>query len=259
MAITDVISTIKDYFLNWHNENYNTLHSPITNQVTNQSPYKDQAVTSKAVYDYANNKFNNITTCNVKMCNNTETSLQTTLDDFNNNKLNKNQYASADINYWWSNYTGSTVNCKNTQDGVMKWQEKILLQELATWHVIKTNLPPKCSMEVNFALGLCHLHLYAKGSSKLKNSTTWEYESDGRDALLQFAPPAHVQVPASPEGSILRITPAGGFVLKSPKKYTSTSIVADVIWRYENGATEADNGSNWGTNKKTMYNGIYEI
>lgn len=263
MAIADTISSIKTYFLNWHRENYNTLHPEIANEVTNRSPTKDEAVTSGAVYNYVNNQIDtNILTNKVWMANNRQKTLQSTLDDFNtslNTKLNKTQYTSATVESWdsMSGENGTHIWARDVQDGVMKWEEKLLLQELATWHTISKGLPPKSSMEVNFALGLCHLHIYAKNTTKFKNDTKWTHEADGGDALQQFTPPAHVSnACGSPFGAVITITPYGGFSIHTTKKYNKTNLVGDIIWKFSNGKTLTDDSNYWGTKKKTIYPGI---
>lgn len=91
MAITDTLTGVKEYFINWHKDNYSVLHDPISNEVTNLSPKKDQAVTSEAVYTAINNKFNETNTCTVKQCNTKPApsgSLQLTLDDFDSRIAN---------------------------------------------------------------------------------------------------------------------------------------------------------------------------
>lgn len=260
MAITDTLDSIKDFFLKWHKEDYTKLHEKKTTQVTNEIPDKDLSVTSGAVYDALNNKFNSITTCTVKQCNDDTKTLQTTLDDFDSrlkNKVDKTQYSKADISFW--NAGSGTpyvtqIQATNTQDGLMTWKEKIFLQELGTWHTINTGLPPYCSMEVNIALGLVHLHMYAKNITKFKNSTVWEHESDGGQALQQFTPYGHVKTPCS--HGYLTIKPSGGFEVKVDKKYEKTVIVADVIWKYTQGQSATDVGSDWGKTKRSIFNNI---
>ena len=81
MAITDVLAEIKNYFLNWHTNNYVTLHTKETNQVTNQSPDKDYLVHSgaiKAADDAIRTDFTNA-----------DINLQNQINDINNNKLPK--------------------------------------------------------------------------------------------------------------------------------------------------------------------------
>lgn len=265
MAITDTITTIKDYFLNWHKEKYEILHEKKTTQVTNQQPNRDLTVTSGAVYDYVNNKIDGVTTCSVKMCNNTGTTLQTTLDQFDNtlkNKVNKDQYSNADISFYSLGTGGiSTIDCTNTQNGLMKWQEKILLHELATWHTISVGLPPKTSMSVNVILGLVHLHLYYPNCTKFKKSTSWEYIADGDNALQQFLPTGHVSVPlGNPNrGGILTISNTGGFKVDIPSKKNSTTIVADVLYKYTTGQSIPEDNFDFGTRKRTMYDRITEM
>lgn len=264
MAITDTIATIKDYFLNWHKENYEILH-PKTTQVTNQKPNSDLNVTSGAVYDYVNDKMNDVTTCNVKMCNNTQTTLQTTLDQFDDtlkNKVNKDQYANANIIalYGGDGDNNTGMYCSNTQDGLIRWQEKLLLHEMATWHTIKTGLPPKTSMEINVALGLVHMHLYYPSCAKFKNNTIWTYESDGGNALQQFLPYGHVTVPlGSPVGGYLTIDNTGGFTVRVPSKKSSYNIVGDVLYKYHVGNAISEDNFDWGTSKRSMYTSITKV
>lgn len=57
MAVTSTLAKLKNYFISWHTNNYDILHE-ITNQVTNQDPNGNKAVTSRAVYDYVLNPLN---------------------------------------------------------------------------------------------------------------------------------------------------------------------------------------------------------
>ena len=57
MTVTSTLAKLKNYFISWHTNNYDILHE-MTDQVTNQAPNGNKAVTSRAVYDYILNPLN---------------------------------------------------------------------------------------------------------------------------------------------------------------------------------------------------------
>ena len=57
MTVTSTLAKLKNYFISWHTNNYDILHET-TDQVTNQDPNGNKAVTSRAVYDYVLNPLN---------------------------------------------------------------------------------------------------------------------------------------------------------------------------------------------------------
>jgi len=57
MTVTSTLAKLKNYFISWHTNNYDILHE-MTDQVTNQAPNGNKAVTSRAVYDYVLNPLN---------------------------------------------------------------------------------------------------------------------------------------------------------------------------------------------------------
>ncbi len=55
MAITDSLTTIKNYFKEWHTTYYNELHINLANKITNDPVEGEKLPTSKLVFDYIKN------------------------------------------------------------------------------------------------------------------------------------------------------------------------------------------------------------
>ena len=135
MAITDVLETIKDYFLNWHTNKYTELHTKETNQVTNTAPEKDYLVHSGAVKLADDTIRNDFTYA--------DTQLQNSINNITNNelpkKVNNNQYAKASpingIKYADPDVRGLDPEPLTTaQNGLMTWRDKAELQALGRWY-----------------------------------------------------------------------------------------------------------------------------
>lgn len=171
MAITDVLVEIKNYFLNWHTNNYETLHTRETNQVTDQSPDKDYLVHSGAIKAADDAIIQGYT--------NADANLQNQINNLNNNKLDKTQNAKASpitgIKYAESDTRG-VIPAKLTsyQNGIMTWRDKAELQSLGKWYECVPGKPTKTwqtqfkSIEphsivwVNPALRIVYLRFYYK-------------------------------------------------------------------------------------------------
>ena len=171
MAITDVLVEIKNYFLNWHTNNYETLHTRETNQVTDQSPDKDYLVHSGAIKAADDAIIQGYT--------NADTNLQNQINNLNNNKLDKTQNAKASpitgIKYAETDVRGiRPAKLTSYQNGVMTWRDKAELQSLGKWYECVPSTPTKTwqtqfkSIEphsivwVNPALRIVYLRFYYK-------------------------------------------------------------------------------------------------
>lgn len=268
MAITDQLITVKDYFLNWHKDNYTTLHSAISNEVTNTQPKKEQAVTSGAVYTALNEKFDNVTTCTVKQCNTASAptgSLQSTLDDFNNridNITNNTQPAS----------TGTLVSVVNNpqtyrdtdsrgfvwpsfdntaKSGLMTPNDKMDLYYATTWFEktgsqIGTNtaITNHLTIWVNLGLRLVYCYFQYSNCPWLKNaynnSTSKEYHGtpfvQNTELFYQIRPIAFTWAPTNTNGIRIGVTPNGDFYVRSDEYIKSTvTLNGSLMWFYRDG------------------------
>ena len=193
MAITDVLETIKDYFLNWHTNNYTNLHTKETNQVTNTAPEKDYLVHSGAVKT-ANDAITNAFTS-------ADTNLQNQINTINNTelpkKVNNNQYAQASpvygIKYAEPDIRGLDPQPLTTyQNGLMTWRDKAELQSLGIWyecvhpnnktktwqHTFKS-IEKNSTIWVNPALRIVEYRFYCK---KFKKG--WWYDGKNCDMYM---------------------------------------------------------------------------
>ena len=206
MAITDTLTGVTEYFINWHKDNYSVLHDPISNEVTNQAPKKEQAVTSEAVYNAINNKFNETNTCNVKQCNTKPApsgSLQLTLDNFDSritNIADNIRYASptyedcTEMTYAILNNPSQYVDTDGRgimwpsfdqwpqgtpfQAGLMSPEDKMNLHYVTSWTEVLTGaqlgqqnaVTNKLEIYISFGLRLVFCHFLYEDCPWLKNS-----------------------------------------------------------------------------------------
>ena len=108
MAITDTLTTIKDYFINWHKTNYNTLHP--TNVTTSFSnPLTNTKVPSeKLVKESLDGKANSNHSHNISEINNLSTILSSkaTLDSLEWKRMTVGTYTNKKYNYFSTDTSG---------------------------------------------------------------------------------------------------------------------------------------------------------
>lgn len=257
MAITDVLAEIKNYFLNWHTNNYITLHTRETNQVTNQSPDKDYLVHSGAIKAADDAIIQGYT--------NADTNLQNQINDLNDNKLNKTQKAIASpitsIKYAESDVRGiRPAELTSYQNGIMTWRDKAELQSLGQWHECVPGTPtkkwqtqfksiePHSIVWVNPALRMVYLgflyknfNSWAEGNKEADiymATKTDIYTRVGDPATFwdQIAPIYTVWAPTNISYIQIGVDSDGIFKIRSSQKVTSKkTIYGSLFWFYRDG------------------------
>lgn len=251
MAITDVLAEIKNYFFNWHTNNYVTLHTKETNQVTNQAPDKDYLVHSGAIKaaddairtDFTNadtnlqnqitsNK-NNINTINGKL----RTASYGTMPDVV--EQSRKYYDSDTIGF---NFPGLT---SAAHDGFLTPKEKLDIYYFGKWYELTgaaagfdSKHASHVTVWVNIGLRLVYFYFSYKDCPWLKNET--EYFTvpltDKNDPMWQILPVRSVWAPTNVDNVRMGWTNNGEFYLRSDTKITNKkSIYASMMWFYRDG------------------------
>lgn len=278
MAITDQLTTVKDYFLNWHRDNYAALHNSISNEVTNTQPKKDQAVTSGAVYTALNNKFNEVTTCTVKQCNNNSPplgSLQLTLDDFDtriNNVTSTIQTASNgtltqvldNSTYYDPDERGFIFPDFDNEahQGFMTPKDKLDLYYATSWFErsgrelgTNTTISNHLTAYINLGLRLVYCYFEYKNCPWLKNAynnnTSKEYYEkpfiNTNELFYYIRPKRTIWAPTNANNIRIGITSSGVFYVRSDEYIKDTrTINGSLFWFYGDGkpSTKINAGGN---------------
>lgn len=182
MTVTSTLAKLKNYFISWHTNNYDILHET-TDQVTNQDPNSNKAVTSRAVYDYVLNPLNkkigdsnnlpyeNINetqydkkniTYNIQQLNDKinllNTNLTTITNNFNTHKNNddtshrhmtESEYWHSRIAAFYDSYDSTSVNSDGTP--YYKWRRRGMWAILRTYGItIKSGLKTTQTYTLNY-------------------------------------------------------------------------------------------------------------
>lgn len=254
MAITDVLAEIKNYFLNWHTNNYTTLHTRETNQVTDQSPDKDYLVHSGAIKAADDAIIQGYT--------NADTNLQNQINNLNNNKLDKTQNATASpitgIKYATDVRGFRPAKLTSYQNGVMTWRDKAELQSLGRWYECVPGTPtkqrqiqfksiePHSIVWVNPALRIVYLRFYYRDFNRWAkgNKEADIYMATKRDIYTEAGDPAIFWYQIRPMHTIWSPTNIpyiqigvdshdGIFKIRSSEKVTSKKTISgSLFWFY---------------------------
>ena len=254
MAITDVLVEIKNYFLNWHTNNYTTLHTRETNQVTDQSPDKDYLVHSGAIKAADDAIIQGYT--------NADINLQNQINNLNNNKLNKTQNATASpitgIKYAENNVRGfRPAKLTSYQNGVMTWRDKAELQSLGRWYECVPGTPtkqrqiqfksiePHSIVWVNPALRIVYLRFYYRDFNKWAegNKEADIYMATKRDIYTEAGDPSIFWDQIRPMHTMwsptnipyiqIGVDSDGIFKIRSSEKVTSKKTISgSLFWFY---------------------------
>lgn len=254
MAITDVLTEIKNYFLNWHTNNYVTLHTKETNRVTDQSPDKNYLVHSGAI-KAADDAI-------VQGYTDADTNLQNQI----NNKLDKTQNATASpINGIKYADHDDIIGLRpalltDYQNGAMTWRDKAELQALGKWYECVPGKPtkktqtqfksiePHSMVWVNPALRIVYLRFYyrdfnswAEGGKEadIYMATKKDiYTEVGDPAIFwdQIAPISTMWGPTNIPYIQIGVDADGIFKIRSSEKVTSKKTISgSLFWFYRDG------------------------
>jgi len=248
MAITDVLTEIKNYFLNWHTNNYVTLHTKETNRVTDQSPDKDYLVHSGAIKAADDAIIQGYTTA--------DTNLQNQINDIKNvqlpKKLNSNQTATGQRakgdSGLQSDYAAGPEEASargfyhivngTRQNGVMTWQDKAVLRGLGDWlertHSDWGSIHSNVKIWVNPSLRIVYCRFYDKNSTKLKSSTEWSSTlgTDSNYWWHHIRPISSIWGATNVVGVQFGATDDGMIYLRSDRTIAKATITGSLFWFY---------------------------
>ena len=235
MAITDVLAEIKDYFLNWHTNNYVTLHESTINSLNTE-------ITNRTDGDRAlGTRIDNLTASQIKDNENNNT--QTTLTNLQNQKLNKNTSAQAGPRKLVSDHgeTGGEDTRGFTQyipeprtNGVMTWKDKAALAGMSIWEAPTWGSIPKCfTVYYNPSLRIVHAKFYVKDCTWLAKETT--YLGAGMSSpggWSHIRPISNVWAPTNVVGVQVCVASDGTYMLRSDRKIAKHDFNASLFWFY---------------------------
>lgn len=228
MAITDKLTTIKDYFLDWHERYYNALHKKTIEDLETETENRIQG---------DENLQNNIdrifptSSDNIINQNKTNERVTTTL-----NRLDR----PASIGNLSWNYDGdgrgTYINVGGPREnGYMTWTDKARLISMGQWYQITGRGVTKyMTFWFNPALRLCQLNFVYDGCKLLKNSNSYVYTPND-PMWYEMRPLAVTGTWCSGGGSnpiFMYVNSVGKFGLYSATKHSSANIHGSVMWFY---------------------------
>lgn len=185
MAITDTLTAVKEYFLDWHSKHYEGIHEKPLKALSNNAADDNKLVTNKAVREGII-QYSNILDTPVSVNNKTSKTLQTTLDDFDStlDTINSNYVKKTDVaNYTetvglfdnYSSNVGFQPSVTTGKDGLMTWKEKYDLHYIGEWKKfsnteIGVNAPQGSHLWINPVLRIGYFHYWNSKSSLLKDA-----------------------------------------------------------------------------------------
>ena len=166
--LTNTLVSVKDYFINWHNTNYEVLHQRTSIDIDN----KINQLTANDIATTTDSPKSN--------------SVQKQLNDLDKNlkakastTLASNSSVSYDFNT--SDTRGANIYGKSAQQGLMKWQDKVKLDSIGTWYQVKdnnNNTKNYLTIWFNPMLRLCQMSYEHYGCTKLKNQKKYEVSNN---------------------------------------------------------------------------------
>jgi len=236
MSISDTWVNIKEYFTKWHKNDYKTLHTGETDQITNRTPDSDYLVKSKAVYDKVNEINTGINNINVNL----------------DKKCNLNQIAQGDSISLEKTQNGFEINYHSVSDGLMTGKDQSFLRSTGMWiKRSKSTNPPWGSVPdystvwVNPILQLVYFYYNEPNCPRLKKDK--EYSTPDRPAVsdwfYRIHPVAHIWGGTNTPGVHIGVSSNGVFNIKSDRTITSFNLVGSLMWFYgPNGDSNTYNG-----------------
>ena len=262
-GITGTLQDIKDYFKDWHTNNYEILHKK-TDQLTDQEPIGLQPIQSNTVYK----KFQSLTANDIKDATRgapNNQSVQTTLDSFDsrinnvNNKLRVASYGTLpDVvgnaqRYYDPDGRGFNFPAlSGDYDGFITAKEKADIYYYGKWYELtgtQAGFDKKhrdhITMWVNIGLRLVYFHFGYTNCPWLKNST--EYMAvpftDKESVGWNTVPIHHIWAPTNANNIRMGMTKDGEFYLRSNTTISGTrSINGSMMWFYRDGPVSSKIG-----------------
>ena len=236
MAIIDTLTTIKDYFISWHDKYYDALHEDTIEDLTQEINARENADTN------INNKIDNLTASQVRDTKRNQT-VQTTLDNY------VKTYADAGTRTLKTDYeihptgeNGSPRGFYNVmskqQDGLMSWQDKAVLKYTGEWleltHDNWASIHKDFQIWVNTTLRLVYFHFQLKDCTWLKNDTT-NFTTHGCSSELSWfhvRPIKTIWAPTNHVGVQFGVANDGVFYLRSDRKIAKATFSGSTFWFY---------------------------
>lgn len=243
MAIQDVLTTIKDYFLDWHGQwnpngtdNYEKVHR-LTDKITTDLPDSEYSIRSKAIAPFKATTENEIGNA------------KTRLTNLENGKVDKDIYANvggtnglASYQADWRGFNPKASG--DCHDGLMRWQDKAQLLQLGIWYEMTRNehksIGEHMTLWVNPAMRICYLKFAYKNFKKSKwdniysDSAEWDWYSSSDDHFLDnCAPIAPIWAPTNVPHINIGMDTAAKFYIRSSEKITKDyTIIGSLFWFY---------------------------
>lgn len=245
MAIQDVLTTIKDYFLDWHGQwnpngtdNYEKAHR-LTDKITTDLPDSEYSIRSKAIAPLKATTENEIGNA------------KTRLTNLENGKVDKGIYANvggtnglASYQADWRGFNPKASG--DCHDGLMRWQDKAQLLQLGIWYEVNraqhASIGEHMTLWVNPAMRICYLKFYYKNfpvkrwDNITSNGAEWDwYEENLPDQFLDnCAPISNIWAATNVPHIVIGIDSTARFYIRSSKKITKPhNIYASLFWFYQ--------------------------
>ena len=243
MAIIDTLTTIKDYFMHWHEKYYNQIHKETIDDLNDEIENR---------IDGDANLLNKITYPNFLASQVRDTtrnppdgqSVQTTLDQYGN-KLNT--YANAGTRTLKSDSTvhpdgadhrGFYHEMSDNQNGLMTWQDKAVLRYTGEWieltHDDWPSIHGALKIWVNPTLRIVYCNFDYPNCTWLKNDkyNVSTYGASKNTAWFHIRPISSIWVPTNVVGVQFAVGSDACLYLRSDRTIAKGHFFASTFWFY---------------------------
>ena len=223
--IEETLTSIKEYFLHWHNdeENYEENHLKTNLLTKTTTPDKDYPITSAAVQIALDNQ---------------KTEITDKLDSMDQMA----QGGTVDYTTAYNSKTKGfhTMVSGNKQPGFMSWEDKVQLKGLGMWKQItsstsKSGLNGSMTMYVNPGIRLVYFNFTQENFSSLSGRKNFEWRKNVTyTTLLRKLSPKHTIWGATNQPNIVMgIDTYGKFYLRSTDTIAgAVDINGSLMWYY---------------------------
>ena len=233
--LTNTLVSIKDYFINWHNTNYEILHQRTSTDIDNR-------ISQLTANDIK-------TTTNAAASN----SVQQALNNLNKNLTDglktkaANTYASNEkVTYKFdtgADGRGASLYGQNPTGGLMSWQDKVRLDALGTWYQIadnNKNSKDYLTIWFNPILRLCQMSYHHENCTRLKNQKKYEITNNSslswyRVRPLQYTSCMCAGTAGGTEPVFFYVRSSGNIGIVSTDYHSNIDLKANLLWFYRDG------------------------
>jgi hypothetical protein len=241
MAIIDTLTTIKDYFMSWHDKYYNEIHKETIDDIEqeiNDRTAGDADLLRRITYP-------NFLAAQAKDNTRNQT-VQTTLDQYNT-KLNT--YAKAGkrdlIKDYYEHPEGEGGYARGfyhkiygRENGLMTWQDKAVLKYTGEWleytHDDWPSLHDALTIWVNPTLRIVYCYFYKKDCTWLKSDTS-NFSTHGCSsdtAWWHVRPIRAIWAPTNLHGVYFGVGSDGVLHVRSDRKIAKHTLYGSAFWFY---------------------------